>query len=66
MKVQDVMTRAPASCKASDALVVATRIMWEDDCGCVPVVDDRGTVIGMVTDRDACMAAYTRRAGTGC
>lgn len=60
MKVQDVMTGAPCSCKPTDALVVAARIMWEDDCGCVPVVDDHGALVGMVTDRDACMAAYTR------
>jgi CBS domain-containing protein len=34
--------------------------MWEHDCGCLPVVDDNGDVVGMITDRDACIAAYTR------
>ncbi len=34
--------------------------MWENDCGCVPVVDSAARVLGMVTDRDVCMAAYTR------
>jgi CBS domain-containing protein len=37
--------------------------MWEGDCGCVPVVepDDGGVrVVGMVTDRDVCMAGYTQ------
>ncbi len=38
----------------------AARIMWEHDCGCVPVVDEGRRVIGMLTDRDACMAAYTQ------
>jgi CBS-domain-containing membrane protein len=38
----------------------AARIMWEQDCGCVPVVDDGGTVVGMITDRDICMAAHIR------
>jgi CBS-domain-containing membrane protein len=28
----------------------------------VPVVDDDGRVVGIVTDRDACMAAFTRGA----
>jgi CBS domain-containing protein len=35
-------------------------MMWESDCGSVAVVDAQGKVIGMVTDRDICMAAYTR------
>jgi CBS domain-containing protein len=36
--------------------------MWERDCGFVPVVEsaENRRVIGVVTDRDACMAAYTR------
>jgi CBS-domain-containing membrane protein len=34
--------------------------MWEHDCGCVPVVDEHGAPVGMVTDRDVCMAAYTQ------
>jgi CBS domain-containing protein len=34
--------------------------MWEGDCGCVPVVDQDGRVVGMLTDRDVCMAAYTQ------
>jgi CBS domain-containing protein len=38
----------------------AAQIMWEGDCGCVPIVDARRNVQGMITDRDLCMAAYTR------
>jgi predicted transcriptional regulator len=34
--------------------------MWESDCGCVPVLDENGRVVGMITDRDICMAAYTQ------
>jgi CBS domain-containing protein len=34
--------------------------MWDHDIGCVPVIDDQGHVAGMITDRDICMAAYTR------
>jgi len=37
--------------------------MWERDCGCVPVVEaENGTarLVGMITDRDVCMAAYTQ------
>jgi CBS domain-containing protein len=36
----------------------AARLMWEYDCGAVPIVDERGHTVGMITDRDICMAAY--------
>ena len=41
----------------------AARIMWEGDCGCVPVTEEcygSAKVVGMITDRDICMAAYTQ------
>ena len=44
-------------------LSAAARIMWEGDCGCAPVVetgDGSAKVVGMITDRDICMAAYTQ------
>jgi CBS domain-containing protein len=37
--------------------------MWEGDYGCVPVVeqsDGSARVVGMITDRDICMATYTQ------
>jgi CBS domain-containing protein len=34
--------------------------MWDRDIGCLPVLDAESHVIGVVTDRDACMAAYTQ------
>jgi CBS domain-containing protein len=34
--------------------------MWENDCGCVPVIDADARPIAMITDRDVCMAAYTQ------
>jgi CBS domain-containing protein len=32
--------------------------MWNHDIGCLPIVDHEGRIIGMLTDRDVCMAAY--------
>lgn len=59
MTAERVMTRDVASCSPSDTLNHAAQLMWERDCGVIPVVqDDR--VVGMVTDRDCCMAAYTK------
>lgn len=60
MNASDVMTRAVQSCGAGENLQRAAQIMWENDCGIVPVVDGEGRVVGMVTDRDICMAAYTQ------
>jgi CBS domain-containing protein len=62
MKVEQLMTRDVASCGAEDTLNDAARIMWERDCGFVPVLErgEGGRVVGIVTDRDLCMAVYTR------
>jgi CBS domain-containing protein len=64
MKVEDVMSKDVRACGPNDALSEAARIMWERDCGCVPVLDADGSgrVIAMITDRDICMAAYTQGA----
>lgn len=56
MSVERLMTREVKTCRRDDSLAAAAQIMWDADCGCVPVVEgDR--VVGMITDRDICMAA---------
>jgi CBS domain-containing protein len=60
MNASDLMTQGVKTCRAGDSLERAAQIMWEHDCGVVPVVDGDERLVGMVTDRDACMAAYTR------
>jgi CBS domain-containing protein len=62
MKVEDLMTRTVRTCGAENTLEHAARLMWEGDLGCLPVVDEEGRPIGMITDRDICMAAYTQGA----
>jgi CBS domain-containing protein len=57
MKVDEVMTPEAVFCRSTDTLAHAAQLMWDHDCGCVPVVDDERRVVGMITDRDACMAA---------
>ena len=47
-------------CRPTDTLNNPARLMWELDCGAVPVVNDVGHLVGIITDRDICMAAYTR------
>jgi CBS domain-containing protein len=60
MKVQDIMTANVETCSAESDLAAAATIMWERDCGSVPVVDGERKVVGMITDRDICMALCTR------
>ncbi|MBK8178142.1 MAG: CBS domain-containing protein [Planctomycetes bacterium] len=60
MKVKDVMSAEVRTCSPNDDLGRAAQIMWEGDCGIVPVVEPDDYLVGVVTDRDACMAAYTQ------
>lgn len=60
MKVQDSMTTPVRSCRPTATLAEATGIMWEADCGIVPVVNERGEVLGVVTDRDIAIALGSR------
>lgn len=58
MKVGDIMTRAVRRVSVDANLNDALAQMWEGDVGALPVVDDEGVVVGMVTDRDAAMAMF--------
>lgn len=60
MRIQEIMNRPAVTCSQHDGLDTAARLMWEHDCGSLPVVDGAGTVVGVITDRDICMAAYTQ------
>jgi CBS domain-containing protein len=62
MKIQEIMQRNVKACGLDDTLNTAARLMWDNDCGCVPVVtiDGNGAIVGMISDRDICMAAYTQ------
>ena len=62
-RVEQLMSLGVATCRPDDRLGTAACIMWEHDCGVVPVtVPEAGgeRVVGMLTDRDICMAAYTQ------
>ena len=61
MRVRDVMSTTVAACALDDTLERAAQLMWDRDCGCIPLVDDAARVIGIVTDRDICMTALMRR-----
>lgn len=60
MKVQDIMTSDAQCCGPDTNLAAAAKMMWDSDCGALPVLNAQGRVVGMITDRDICMAATTK------
>jgi CBS domain-containing protein len=60
MKVVDVMMGTPYYCRPETNLGAATELMWTGNCGFLPVVQNDGKVIGIITDRDICIALGTR------
>ncbi len=59
MKVEECMSRRVIACRPDTDMQEAAHLLWEHDCGCLPVVNDKDEVVGMVTDRDLCMGSYT-------
>ena len=59
MKAQEIMTAGPACCTPDDTAQEVARLMEENDCGCVPVVEDQKSrrLAGVVTDRDIALRA---------
>ena len=60
MKVADVMSRPITSCTENTSVASAGRLMGENDCGFLPVLRG-GTMVGVVTDRDICVAISRKR-----
>ena len=54
--VRDLMTSAPATARADEPLVDAAQRMAERRIGCLPVVDVKGTLVGILTETDALLA----------
>ena len=60
MKVTDVMAKPPAYCSPQTNLAAAVEILWRQNCGILPIVDSKEKVVGLITDRDICVALGTR------
>lgn len=60
MKIRNLMTPNVESCGPHTDLSAAAMVMWRQDCGIVPVVNSDRRVVGVITDRDICMAVATR------
>jgi|SRR5579871_239995 len=60
MRVQDIMTKSPNVCTQATNLAAAASILWSAGCGALPVVDEKGNLVSVITDRDMCIALGTR------
>lgn len=66
MLVADLMTKNTTSVRADQTLADAAQLMWDRDCGVLPVLQENGErVVGMLTDRDICMATWSRGSAPG-
>ncbi len=52
MKVRDAMAKTVSSAMKSDSVIDIARKMKQEDAGFIPVVENGGTMVGVITDRD--------------
>jgi CBS domain-containing protein len=52
MKVRDVMTVNPSIAEMESTIEEIATIMKEEDVGAIPILDEDGELVGIVTDRD--------------
>ena len=57
MYVNEAMTTDLKTCRPYSSLDDNARLMWDGDCGAIPVVTDDNKPMGVITDRDIAMAA---------
>jgi len=60
MKVKEAMIGTPYYCQTDTNLGAATELMWVGNCGFLPVMGANGKIVGVITDRDICIALGTR------
>jgi CBS domain-containing protein len=65
MKVKDIMMTTPCYCHPEANLGAAAELMWNADCGFLAILSAEGKVIGVITDRDICIALGTRNCLAG-
>lgn len=52
MQVREIMSMDATCCSPSASLIEVAQMMVEQDCGEIPICDDSGKPIGVLTDRD--------------
>lgn len=62
LTVGDICTRSPRVTTPESTLAQAAKVMWDGDCGMVPVIDGARKVVGVLSDRDVAIAMAVRGA----
>jgi CBS domain-containing protein len=57
MRVKDIMTQPATTCGPETSVAIAGHLMEDNNCGILPVVDNRRRLVGVITDRDLLLAA---------
>ena len=52
MQIREIMSENPACCASATSLQDAAKLMADNDCGEIPVLDEQRRPIGVLTDRD--------------
>lgn len=60
MNAQEIMKSDVVTCRPWSNLAEVAMMMWNHDCGVVPILSEHDTVTGVITDRDICMAVATQ------
>lgn len=60
MKVRDLMKSHPSVAFGGQSLQKVGAIMAQVDCGVLPVLGEGDVVVGVITDRDVCLALAER------
>lgn len=60
MKVKEIMTQSAVCCGPDTNVGRAVQLLWERNVGMLPVINNEKKLIGIVTDRDLCIAMGTR------
>jgi CBS domain-containing protein len=60
VQVQDIMARNVSSGSPQTNAAAVAEIMWTKNCGSLPIVEDDGRLVGMITDRDLFIALGTQ------
>ena len=56
MNVNDIMITDASCCSQDTPLDQVAMLMWEYNCGSIPVIDGENRPIGIITDRDIAMS----------
>lgn len=62
MVAEEWMTRSPHTVGPGDSLQAAAETMDRHEIGCILVTDDDDRLVGVITDRDICLAASREKA----